>query len=277
MALILNQHITDVQTGFIALRCNCVTTRARNLARQLVKKFGPAADVYGARPRRSVDKPGTVKVMPITENLNLVAMMSQAYPGEPGVYGGDMKDSAEDRQDYFAACLNAMAATIEADVYFPDLPAADRHLVDQFAKLFSHRVFICSPGAEEKQNQESCSICLDDIKQRTLTECKHVFCRGCLDRALAVKPACPLCRHSLRPTTPAQPPMRFGYARFVELLERIEANTAAIANLHRQRTANTGRCQHFIRHGRRQGQLCGRSAMRNRRACNLHADTRYRL
>ncbi|CAN2389075.1 hypothetical protein PRIEUP_LOCUS17194 [Pristimantis euphronides] len=46
------------------------------------------------------------------------------------------------------------------------------------------------PSAEE----EMCPICLDQFKNRkVLPKCKHEFCDVCLQKALAMKPVCPLC------------------------------------------------------------------------------------
>ncbi|KAJ8285371.1 hypothetical protein GJAV_G00026060 [Gymnothorax javanicus] len=48
----------------------------------------------------------------------------------------------------------------------------------------------------QNQDEENCPICLDTIKEgqkKTLSKCKHSFCRDCLNRALESKPACPIC------------------------------------------------------------------------------------
>uniref|UniRef100_UPI003590107A probable E3 ubiquitin-protein ligase DTX3 n=1 Tax=Myxine glutinosa TaxID=7769 RepID=UPI003590107A len=45
-----------------------------------------------------------------------------------------------------------------------------------------------------KEEVEVCPICLvPPTEARRLEKCKHVFCRACVERALQVRPACPLC------------------------------------------------------------------------------------
>ncbi|KAG5841154.1 hypothetical protein ANANG_G00196560 [Anguilla anguilla] len=49
---------------------------------------------------------------------------------------------------------------------------------------------------QRKQEEENCPICLDAIKEsqkKTLSRCKHSFCRDCLNKAFESKPACPVC------------------------------------------------------------------------------------
>lgn len=42
---------------------------------------------------------------------------------------------------------------------------------------------------------EACPICFaEDAVDPQTTACGHVFCGDCLERALAVRPVCPLCR-----------------------------------------------------------------------------------
>jgi SWI/SNF-related matrix-associated actin-dependent regulator of chromatin subfamily A3 len=45
-----------------------------------------------------------------------------------------------------------------------------------------------------QQNELSCIICLDDLREPVMTICSHFFCRACLKGALAVNPTCPMCR-----------------------------------------------------------------------------------
>ncbi|XP_041097837.1 E3 ubiquitin-protein ligase DTX3L-like isoform X2 [Polyodon spathula] len=42
--------------------------------------------------------------------------------------------------------------------------------------------------------KENCPICLSDFTEKTLLKCKHSFCKGCLDRAMATNPTCPVCK-----------------------------------------------------------------------------------
>jgi len=54
-------------------------------------------------------------------------------------------------------------------------------------------------ATEEELATQDCSICLGPFQEPCQAPCGHVYCRGCLHRALAVGPpswcgACPLCR-----------------------------------------------------------------------------------
>ncbi|XP_011022394.1 PREDICTED: polyadenylation factor subunit 2-like isoform X2 [Populus euphratica] len=39
-----------------------------------------------------------------------------------------------------------------------------------------------------------CPICMDEMKEATSTKCGHVFCKSCIEKALAVQKKCPTCR-----------------------------------------------------------------------------------
>ncbi|XP_028851622.1 probable E3 ubiquitin-protein ligase DTX2 [Denticeps clupeoides] len=42
--------------------------------------------------------------------------------------------------------------------------------------------------------EETCPICMDTCSNRkTLSVCKHSFCRECVEKAFQIKPACPVC------------------------------------------------------------------------------------
>lgn len=64
-----------------------------------------------------------------------------------------------------------------------------------------------APPKKQLPAMETCPICLDEIRTQAVTKCMHVFCRTCLDLALATggpaaadgregffQPVCPLCR-----------------------------------------------------------------------------------
>ncbi|XP_059575304.1 probable E3 ubiquitin-protein ligase DTX3 [Alligator mississippiensis] len=49
-------------------------------------------------------------------------------------------------------------------------------------------------GSGEEEPESQCPICLGEIQNRkTLEQCRHAFCEGCITRALQVKRACPMC------------------------------------------------------------------------------------
>lgn len=44
---------------------------------------------------------------------------------------------------------------------------------------------------------KDCSICLEESKAPFTTECKHIFCKECLDSWRAISNTCPYCRTNL--------------------------------------------------------------------------------
>jgi SNF2 family DNA or RNA helicase len=49
----------------------------------------------------------------------------------------------------------------------------------------------------ETINEESCSICMDNLDNPTVTTCGHIFCYNCLKMCLDSKKRCPLCKTDL--------------------------------------------------------------------------------
>lgn len=50
-------------------------------------------------------------------------------------------------------------------------------------------------------NGGSCAICLDPIDQPTITDCKHIFCKECIQRNYEIRKECPHCRHPIQSLT----------------------------------------------------------------------------
>ncbi|KAK2606109.1 hypothetical protein QQS21_003504 [Conoideocrella luteorostrata] len=46
-------------------------------------------------------------------------------------------------------------------------------------------------------NQEDCAVCYDVPTGPVITNCKHVFCRACITKAIQMQHKCPLCRNDL--------------------------------------------------------------------------------
>ncbi|GKU21611.1 unnamed protein product [Fusarium langsethiae] len=55
------------------------------------------------------------------------------------------------------------------------------------------------------ESQEECAICYDNPNDPVITTCKHVFCRGCIIRAIQVQHKCPMCRNKLDETSLLDP------------------------------------------------------------------------
>ncbi|QPG94777.1 hypothetical protein C2857_006943 [Epichloe festucae Fl1] len=47
------------------------------------------------------------------------------------------------------------------------------------------------------ENQEDCAICYDIPTGPVITNCKHVFCRACITKAIQIQHKCPMCRNVL--------------------------------------------------------------------------------
>ncbi|KAI9167044.1 matrix-associated actin-dependent regulator [Paramyrothecium foliicola] len=47
------------------------------------------------------------------------------------------------------------------------------------------------------ENQEDCAICYDIPTGPVITNCKHVFCRPCISKAIEIQHKCPMCRNPL--------------------------------------------------------------------------------
>ena len=47
------------------------------------------------------------------------------------------------------------------------------------------------------ENQEDCAICYDTPTGPVITNCKHVFCRNCIAKAIDIQHKCPMCRNPL--------------------------------------------------------------------------------
>lgn len=56
-------------------------------------------------------------------------------------------------------------------------------------------------------SEDTCSICLEVANRPVITHCMHVFCRSCIERALAVSQTCPLCRQPLNVDGLVEPPV----------------------------------------------------------------------
>lgn len=47
------------------------------------------------------------------------------------------------------------------------------------------------------ESQEDCAICFDIPSGPVITNCKHVFCRACITKAIQIQHKCPMCRNKL--------------------------------------------------------------------------------
>ncbi|XP_032801847.1 uncharacterized protein LOC116938614 [Petromyzon marinus] len=58
----------------------------------------------------------------------------------------------------------------------------------------------------ENERGDECPICLTHFKEKhILPKCRHAFCRSCIDMAVRVRPACPMCNEPYGNTLGNQP------------------------------------------------------------------------
>ena len=101
--IIEGTNLFDADTKYIVHQCNCVTSTAAHLAKDMFEKF-PYSNVYENRIKD--DEPGTIKIMGDgLEQRYVISMFGQYYPGK-SKYPNSPKDGFGQRELYFALCLN---------------------------------------------------------------------------------------------------------------------------------------------------------------------------
>jgi len=112
MIEVVQGDICDVGCQYIAHQCNCVTTHAAHLARQIFTKY-PYADIY---LDRIYSKIKTIKDLPMDQRPGrivvsgngigqryVINMLGQVFPGRPRFITG--MDTEKLREHYFLQCL----------------------------------------------------------------------------------------------------------------------------------------------------------------------------
>lgn len=97
VAIVVGGDIRKCEEPALAHQCNCVSKRARGLAKALFEQW-PEADVY--RTRRGPSTPGTIEARGVG-GLVVVALFAQKTPGKP--WAPD--DRPGRRLEYFERCL----------------------------------------------------------------------------------------------------------------------------------------------------------------------------
>jgi len=78
-----------------------------------------------------------------------------------------------------------------------------------YCKIHAAPGTLCDTG----KKLGDCPICYEEVTKgtSTITRCKHVFHKACLERWMEEKTTCPMCRENIRPTTgqlrPRTPPL----------------------------------------------------------------------
>lgn len=88
--------------------------------------------------------------------------------------------------NHWVLCKKRITEVLEliADKDVVDLTPENKAILQQALQLYI-------------ENQDECPICLDPLKNPVITHCKHVFCRGCIDKVVEVQQKCPMCRAPL--------------------------------------------------------------------------------
>ncbi|KAI9591356.1 P-loop containing nucleoside triphosphate hydrolase protein [Syncephalis fuscata] len=88
------------------------------------------------------------------------------------------------------------------------------------------------------ENGEDCCICLEALVQGCITPCAHFFCRMCIERVIATKPTCPMCRKRIKSNQllelPPTPPL-------VENTQEIEEEEKGEKEKKEEHVSNTDR------------------------------------
>ncbi|KAK3503055.1 DNA repair and recombination protein RAD5B [Neurospora crassa] len=88
--------------------------------------------------------------------------------------------------NHWVLCKKRITEVLEllADKDVVDLTDENRAILQQALQLYI-------------ESQEECPICIDPLSSPIITHCKHVFCRGCIDKVIEVQQKCPMCRAPL--------------------------------------------------------------------------------
>ena len=99
--------ILTANEDYILHQCNCISTTAAGLAKQIFKKF-PHANTYAARP--NIRQMGEISLHQQQQNSpTIVNIYGQYRPGKPTAYGGD---SPRNRQQSFESALRHLSGYI---------------------------------------------------------------------------------------------------------------------------------------------------------------------
>lgn len=128
-------------------------------------------------------------------------------PGDPA-HPDDFEVSDEDLN----ASMNVPLVNAGADFINAVSLLGENWVVEITAKLKArHDLFVNAPPADEEAEKDNeCSVCLEAYDAETVTECKHSFCRTCINEIFATPPGdggdltdeqsargarkCPMCR-----------------------------------------------------------------------------------
>jgi O-acetyl-ADP-ribose deacetylase (regulator of RNase III) len=147
---IVNGNLLDATADYIVQQCCCTALKPSGLSKAIADKW-PEANPYKNRRRYKYNwavaedrpQPGTIATYG-----RVVCAFAQVCQGKPGAYkdplGLDQNDSAANRADYFAKCLEAILDLKPASVAFPykigcGLAGGSWHIYEDIIKKWSDK------------------------------------------------------------------------------------------------------------------------------------------
>lgn len=113
-ATIITGDLLDAPEQYIAHQCNCLTTYAAGIAKQIFTKYPYADDyknrIFNCQIDQYAELLGQIKVHGNGEdNRFVINMFAQLFPGQPK-FPNSAKDGSLARESYFKKCLDNIAA-----------------------------------------------------------------------------------------------------------------------------------------------------------------------
>jgi len=103
--IIVSGSLFDAKEKYIVHQCNCVTSRAAHLAKDMFQRF-PYSDIY--TPRKEPDTLGSIIVKGNGQDQRYVInLLGQYYPGKPK-YPDSKKDGTKVREAAFLRGLKSI-------------------------------------------------------------------------------------------------------------------------------------------------------------------------
>ncbi|MCJ1464078.1 peroxisome biogenesis factor 10 [Pseudocyphellaria aurata] len=99
----------------------------------------------------------------------------------------DHQNSLDSNNNLIPARENRSQSRLEATTHTPILGDHPRYDLQDGAMM----------GWIDGQQQRKCTLCLEEMKDPSVTTCGHVFCWTCIGEWIREKPECPLCRQSV--------------------------------------------------------------------------------
>ena len=110
---IIKGDLTSLDRGYILQQCNCVSLQTKGLSETLRNKFPNTCPYDLRRPdpvknnfciKEDISKPGTIFILGNEDDINVINLFGQYFPGKPKKYF----DTYEQRKNYFQSGLEGI-------------------------------------------------------------------------------------------------------------------------------------------------------------------------